>query len=86
VAVDASWIWESNAVGRLLPWYPYQLGKVNKYPDMSDEMRDTHELSISLARYLPIVGSVDTIYTHLAQKVAITVVFFWKHSHFLSHI
>jgi hypothetical protein len=80
-AIDASWLWESNAVGRLLPWYPYQLGKDNKHPDMSDEMRDTHELATSLARYLPFASSVDSIYLHLAMRVGNPFLFWAGNSH-----
>jgi len=69
LAIDASWIWESVSLGRLLPWYQYQLRKPDGPEDTSDEIRDLHELTVCLARHLPIVGSTASIYTHLAMKV-----------------
>lgn len=71
VAIESSWIWESVNLKRLLPWYQYHLGGDDRddRPEVGDDVRDLHELSACLARHLPIVGSVDDIYRHLAMKV-----------------
>lgn len=75
IAVESSWIWESAKLEKLLPWYQYHLGghgygeEKDDRTDLEDEVRDLHELSICLARHLPIVGSVENIYKHLSMKV-----------------
>jgi hypothetical protein len=74
VAIESAWIWESVKLERLLPWYQYQLGGQeygdgDDRADLEDDARDLHELSVCLARHLPIVGSVEDIYKHLSMKV-----------------
>ena len=56
-------------VGKLLPWYQYQLD-LNGTSEMDDEIRDFHELSTALARYLPITDTSQAVYSHLALKVS----------------
>lgn len=78
-AVQDYWIRDSVDVGRILPWYMFQIGQpssslLDGAPNASImsaldvQERDIHELVVATARYGALF-SVEGLYRYLARKV-----------------
>jgi hypothetical protein len=85
LAIQDYWIRDSIDAGKLLPWYPYQIGpppsllpgsaRIPSFSSTTEtEERDIHELVIMSARYWPLF-SVDELHRYASRKVRTVSVF-----------
>lgn len=62
------WIRNSVQVGRVLPWYDYEVvERVNS--TITEEERDWHELISAAARYWPLL-TAEVLYQFVARQVS----------------